>query len=386
MNVINENGLIKITGRIDTTNSPEFQEKMLAFACDDMTIDASELEYISSAGLRVFLKLKKSVKGEISLINASPEIYDIFEVTGFTNLINVTKKLKEIDITGCEVIGEGANGKVYRIDDETIIKVFSHGAGADIVQQERDFARSAFIAGVPTAISYDVVKCRDCYGAVYEMLNAQTVAAVIKSEPERAEELGKKMGALLKELHSTKADTSVLNNMLDEYRKRAEGMAKYLTKEETEKIKSLYFTLKQCDTVVHGDFHSKNVMLMNDELIFIDMGDVGYGHPLLDIGGSYLGMMHLAEMNPDICEKYVGINAELCKRTWKAITDEYFGERADEGRKLAKIYGEAKYSLTPYIYNGMKGDMIENFVNRVRINGILADSFDISLAFENNIF
>ncbi|MBR1442956.1 MAG: STAS domain-containing protein, partial [Firmicutes bacterium] len=119
-----DSNTIQISGRIDTTNAKEFEEKLLEAIKDtdgDLSIDASELEYVSSAGLRVFLKVKKAVKTDVNVINVTPEVYDIFEVTGFNSLLNVSKKIREVSIEGCEVLGEGANGKVYRLDDETII-------------------------------------------------------------------------------------------------------------------------------------------------------------------------------------------------------------------------------------------------------------------------
>ncbi|MBQ9518536.1 MAG: phosphotransferase, partial [Firmicutes bacterium] len=375
-------------GRIDSNNAKQFEDELLAAVGeneDNVTIDAADAEYISSAGLRVFLKLKKTIGGEVSVINVSNELYDIFDVTGFTNILQVSKKLREISVEGCEVIGEGANGKVYRIDEETIIKVFAPGVSLDIVKEERDFAQAAFIAGVPTAISYDVVKCGDSYGAIYEMLNAKPVASVIRENPERAEEFGKRLGKLMKELHGTAADTKVLRDMLAVYKERAAGMDKYYTAEETEKLKSLYALLPERTTLVHGDFHVKNIMYMNDELVFIDMGEVGYGHPILDLGGTYLAMVRIGKIRPETTETYVGINYELCKTVWKAMTDEYFGENAETGRKLAEIYGEAKYSLTPYIYTKFDEEGLKRFIAGVRTMGLINPDFDISPA-QNSLY
>ena len=374
---------VKISGRIDSNNANRFEDELFAAVeenKDNVTIDADDAEYISSAGLRVFLKLKKAINGEVSVINVSNELYDIFDVTGFTNILQVSKKLREVSIEGCEVIGEGANGKVYRIDEETIIKVFAPGVSLDVVKEERDFAQAAFIAGVPTAISYDVVKCGDSYGAVYEMLNAKTVASVVKENPERAEELGKRLGKLLKELHNTAANTALLRDMLAVYKERAAGMDKYYTAEETEKLESLYDILPGKNTLLHGDFHAKNVMLMNDELVLIDMGDVGYGHPILDWGGTYLAMVRIGKIRPELTETYVGMNYELCKTVWRAMTDEYFGENAETGRKLAEIYGEAKYALTPYIYTKFTEEGLKRFTAGVRAMGLINPDFDISAA------
>ena len=69
--------------KIDTNNAKQFEDELLSGICgNDITIDAAKLEYISSAGLRVLLKLKKSVKGSVNVINVSKDVYDIFDVTG----------------------------------------------------------------------------------------------------------------------------------------------------------------------------------------------------------------------------------------------------------------------------------------------------------------
>lgn len=378
-----------IKGRVDSINAQTFEEELMALCRpgEEVLIDASDLTYISSAGLRVFIRLKKAVKKDVIIENVSNEVYDIFEVTGFTEILNIKKKMREIDVTGCEVIGEGANGKVYRLDDETIIKVFSPGVPMKVVQEERDVARTAFVAGVPTAISYDVVKVGECFGAVYEMLHAKTLSSFIMENPERAEEMGKRMGTLLKELHQTPANTGKLANMLDVYKERVGKMDKYLSKKEQDKLFSVYNVLEERTTMLHGDFHAKNVMYMDDEMIFIDMGDVGYGHPLLDLGSSYLGMVHIGKINPAMVPKYIGMDYDTVMKVWDNMLLTYFeGKNLEEANKLAEIYGEAKYMLTPFFYTKMTDEMAHGLIERTRANGFISDTFDISTALNCTLF
>ena len=88
---------IRLDGRIDSNNAAEVEKDLLeqlsAGAAEDVVIDAEELEYISSAGLRVILRLKKAI-ADTSLINVSPEVYDILDVTGFTEMMSVQKETK----------------------------------------------------------------------------------------------------------------------------------------------------------------------------------------------------------------------------------------------------------------------------------------------------
>ena len=97
MNIIknkNENVLnIALQGRLDTTTSPEL-EKELAGQLDgitDLCFDFGELDYISSAGLRILLSTQKIMnrQGKMTIKNVKPEIMDIFEVTGFTEILNI---------------------------------------------------------------------------------------------------------------------------------------------------------------------------------------------------------------------------------------------------------------------------------------------------------
>ena len=84
---------IALDGRLDTTTSPQLEAE-LRTSVDDVTelvFDLDKLNYISSAGLRVLLAAQKVMnkQGEMTVINAKPDIIEIFEVTGFTDILNI---------------------------------------------------------------------------------------------------------------------------------------------------------------------------------------------------------------------------------------------------------------------------------------------------------
>lgn len=89
-------------GRIDSSNALSV-EKAIINAVEkhpgaELALDANDLEYISSAGLRVLMKLRKQAKRALPVLNVSPEVYEIFEVTGFTELLDVKKRLREVSV------------------------------------------------------------------------------------------------------------------------------------------------------------------------------------------------------------------------------------------------------------------------------------------------
>ena len=130
---------LQLSGRIDSVNAAEWERK-LAGQLDtekETIFDAAALEYISSAGLRVLLKIQKSLSQKARIVNVSPDVYEILEVTGFSELFDVTKRLRKVSVDGCEVIGQGGNGTVYRIDRETIIKVYNPGTSMEKIALEK---------------------------------------------------------------------------------------------------------------------------------------------------------------------------------------------------------------------------------------------------------
>ena len=169
----NEKITIKLEGRIDSGNAAEVEneitEAMKEKEPSSVVLDAEDLEYISSAGLRIILRLRKK-HPDLKIVNVRSDVFEILEITGFTEMMTVEKAYRKVSIEGCEEIGRGANGSLYRIDSDNVVKIYNNADALDDIQHEREVARLALILGIPTAISYDVVKVGDCYGSVFELL------------------------------------------------------------------------------------------------------------------------------------------------------------------------------------------------------------------------
>ena len=184
---------IRLEGRIDSNNAPDVEQEIMnaldSNAGKEPVFDAENLEYISSAGLRVLMKIRKKLNKPVDVINVSRDVYDIFETTGFTDLLNVKKAYRKISIDGLQLLGQGMTGNVYRMDDETVLKVFHPNISFDLlISKENKKAKNAFVYGVPTAIPYDIVKVGDCYGIVYEMIKSKDLATVMSEDKSKIEE------------------------------------------------------------------------------------------------------------------------------------------------------------------------------------------------------
>nr|MCR5611638.1 anti-sigma factor antagonist [Clostridiales bacterium] len=176
---------IPLSGRIDSTNAAETEKKLFeqleGSGESPIVLDASRLSYISSAGLRVLLRVKKT-HPDLTIRDVSSEVFEILEMTGFTEMMQVEKAYKVVSIEGCEEIGRGANGTVYRIDRDNVVKVYNNADALEDIRHEREMAKLALILGIPTAISYDVVKVGESYGSVFELLNANSFSKILATE------------------------------------------------------------------------------------------------------------------------------------------------------------------------------------------------------------
>ena len=82
---------IAVGGRLDTTTSPELEAQLDLAGITDLTFDMKELDYVSSAGLRLLLKAQKQMntQGDMRLVNVNDIVMEVFEVTGFSSILKV---------------------------------------------------------------------------------------------------------------------------------------------------------------------------------------------------------------------------------------------------------------------------------------------------------
>ena len=321
---------IKLTGKIDSSNAADIEMKINEQIGDytgELTLDATDLEYVSSAGLRVILRLKKA-NATTKVINCNSEVYEIFDMTGFTEMMDVSKAYRKLSIDGCEVIGEGANGIVYRTDPDTIVKVYKNHDALEEIHNERELARKAFVMGIPTAIPYDVVQVGDFYGSVFELLDAKSFAKLIK-EGVSVEVLAKQSVAILKTMHATMLKDGELPSKKKEAIVWAEFDLDYLPEEIGTKLLKLFNDIPETNNMLHGDFHIKNIMQQNGENLLIDMDTLSMGHPIFEFAAIFAAYEGFSCVDKENCANFLGITRQQCQDFWK-YTFKYYFEGEDQ--------------------------------------------------------
>ena len=324
---------IAIEGRIDASNASQAEETIVNIknnnAGKHTVLDADRLEYISSAGLRVILRLRKE-EPKLAIINVAPEVYDVLDMTGFTEMITVEKAYKRMSVEGCEFIAKGANGAVYRYDDETIVKTYFAQDSLPEIKQERENARRAFVLGINTAIPYGIVRVGDGYGTVTELLNAKSITKFIRSNPDDLAVPAKYYIDMLKSIHETTADDGELPDMRETALDWADFVAKYIPQDQADKLRALIEAVPKQNTLMHGDYHTNNVMVQNGEPLLIDMDTLCMGHPIFELGSMFNAFVGYSELDHQNLMDFFGYSFETAGKFWKLSLKMYLGTEDEE--------------------------------------------------------
>ncbi|MDO4796869.1 MAG: phosphotransferase [Coriobacteriales bacterium] len=342
---------ISLSGRVTSDNAGKAEEEIAALRTQSpkgkLVLDVENTEYLSSAGLRVIMRLCK-VEGSLRIVNASPEVYDVFEMTGLTEIMEVRRAMRHLSVEGCELLGSGANGDVYRLAKDEMIKVFRPTLSLDDIEDERRVSRQVFVLGVPCAIPFDTVRCGDCYGTVYEALDAKTIAECVRENPKTLRRYAVDSARLLKELHAIEVPEGALPPADRTHHSRLDMLTNDFSADELAVMHGLLRSLPAMSRFVHNDYHVKNVMDSKGQLMLIDLGDAGAGNPLLDVIHTYFicNMMGSGIRDHDKDEmSFVGLTYGELDEFWAAFLPTYCGseERAARLDDLLEPWGWLLY-------------------------------------------
>ncbi len=330
-----DNGILTIalSGEINSGNALAFENEIIPIlgrhSFTSLVLDLAKLTYISSAGLRVILKIRQRCK-DFSIIDVSSDVYQIFEMTGFTEMMTIKKALKVVDVSHAELIGEGYCSYVYRLDKDTIIKVFKHATDIDDVSRELNLAKQAFILGIPTAISFDIVKVKDKFGVRFEMLDCKSLRDLFRDEPEHFEEYKQHYADLLKKIGETESMSDELPDMKAGFFDRLEIAKNDLDPAIYEKLHSFIASIPEATTFVHGDCHVKNIMVRDGEFFLIDMDTLSRGHPVFEYALLSAPYVIFEQDDPGNSLRFFGLDHTITESLFDGVVKNWLGEAYSE--------------------------------------------------------
>lgn len=272
-------------------------------------------------------------------------------------------KIREIELDEARILGRGAHGAVYQYKEDSIVKInFSHN-GLDEIIEEKRLAREAFILGMPTAISFGVVKVGDRYGLEYEFIKSSTLSKFIMDNPEKTDECVRKLVELAKTIHKIEANVESGKNKFPSAKKFYLDyieLGKNLTAEQKKLATAFINSIPDANTIIHSDLHTGNCMLADGELMLIDMGDVAYGHPIFDLACAqlvFIEMRSIFGFKNDEDITFVGISVSKGEEIWEKFLQGYFAglSKSEIERRKKQIAYLSRYkAICQSIKNGLK--------------------------------
>ena len=148
----------------------------------------------------------------------------------------------------------------------------------------------------------------------------------------------------------------------------AEFLQDYLPKEQGEKLLALMKAVPERDTMLHGDYHTNNLMMQGDEVLLIDMDTICVGHPIFELASMYLGFVGFGELDPSVTLKFLGLDHDTTVEFWKRSLARYLDgadqETVHDVERKAMAIGYARLMRRTIRRNGLNTEegkaIIEN--------------------------
>jgi len=240
----------------------------------------------------------------------------------------MTSIIKEISIEGKERIGGTMLGDMYRLDDKNVVKIFSPKASYNLfIEQDNVNARNALAAGIPAAISYEVVRVGNRLGKIYVMNDCHNLVDLILNDKDHMDDYIRRLAEAVRKIHSIRVSPSVFRSERQHWLNNINENKISLTPDEKDKLVAIFEDIPETDTFLHGMCYIGNVIVQNDEYLFIDLGNAAMGDPLFDLTPMYSlfrnhGKYATPEARKGLLSKFT---YEEALRIWNVFISSYLG-------------------------------------------------------------
>ena len=242
------------------------------------------------------------------------------------------KKYKEVSVDGCKLLGRGTKGEVYQYNSELVIKVYNDQNTYNDVEREIALSRKAFVLGIPTAISFGIVSVGDRYGAMYELVDSETISKRIARHPASVEACARIMAELAHTIHGISvSEDEGFPNALDRLRGYIDSGIALEDETLAARCAKLIDSIPASQTLLHGDYHTGNVFLQRNEPLLIDMDRLSVGDPFVELSDLCYFYLVMGEFDPDNVKDFMGFSYQTAQKFFHSFLTHYL-DTEDEAR------------------------------------------------------
>ena len=294
--------------------------------------DCSTLSWIDMEGINVLADVR-SAERRFTLKDLNADCMVLFKVEGFDAYLEGDDKLPQIDLSSCEKINEGANGVIYRVNDEVVAKTFKQEPDYYDLVSRRIALKNALVCGVPAPLSFVYAIYDGKIVTLMELINSRSLMQIIASG-EDSDEYIRRYAQFVKELHEIR-DEQKLNRFTrdllgEEILSKADRCDSVLPEEYRGRARKIIEAIDEPECLVHGDIQPNNVMISGDEMMFIDFDNFSTGKAVYDLGALYRTLMCNENRGISDFNSFLKISFEQCRRIWDMFVGEYYKDESEE--------------------------------------------------------
>ena len=192
-------------------------------------------------------------------------------------------RFRELGGSELQLINEGRTAQVYDLGEEVVLKLFRPSISYAAVYSEMLRNHEAFLSGIPVPDSFEVVRSGNRYGFLMENKPGDVIERMIIEHLEERFRLIAEFADSVKAVHQIKVTDSALPDVRDEavfYCGKLD--TEYCSKEESERIRSIFENIPTAENFVHCDCHTGNAEMIGGKVQFYDLMFSGKGHPIFD--------------------------------------------------------------------------------------------------------
>lgn len=227
---------------------------------------------------------------------------------------------RQISIAGLTVLGIGKSGVVYRTGNGKMVKIYR--AGFTESDMLREFQTAALMeqAGVPSMRPFEIVRCGEAFGIIYEELQGTSMLDSIFREPDKLETYAAVYGRALKTIHGAFADQDYGLSVKPLFEEKVRQTRLFSSPERARILRELE-RIPERLSLVHLDPTPANLLLRPDgSFAWIDLESAGTGHPVFAFQKIYF---------PAFVEKLPGMSSgvvRIFRQLWKDLFRNYFDD------------------------------------------------------------
>ncbi len=225
---------------------------------------------------------------------------------------------RQISTEGLQPLGRGKSGTVYRLDDDKVVKIYHDGRGELEVLRECLAARLMEEAGIRAMRFFEVVKCGEAFGLVYERLEGTSFRQLLFRETGRIDEIASVYARFVREGHLVVLSQDEGLSVRPTFERWAQRICVFSNEERS----AVYWALSQIPDrlyLLHMDPSPENLLLLADgSPAWIDLEQCGTGHPAFSLQALYF---------PDAVDTIPGVSpdeARVLRRFWHSFARSYF--------------------------------------------------------------